>query len=377
MQNIVSLDPLYKRDSKGKVRIWTMQVGFNNENEAGIRTISGLVDGQKVTSEWNLTEAKNVGRSNATTAKTQAEFEAQAEWTKNVDKDYFVDVNAIDSYVAFKPMLAHDFTKTPVTSGITQPKLDGIRMVVNTRGLYSRSNKEIVAVPHIAEALADFIKDHPTITLDGELYNHELKDNFQKITSLVRKTVNLGADELAESKELVQYHIYDMFDSANPDMTFMQRYNWIQKNVHLVNKKAVGIHLVPVAICETSEEIDVMYGEYTQAGYEGQMIRQDAVYENKRSKGLLKRKEFITEEYEVVQVHEGQGNWAGYAKRLTLKMPDGTTFSSGIRGSQAKLKELLENPNIDWATCRYFELSNDGVPRFPVTIDYGTGVRND
>ena len=377
MQNIVSLDPLYKRDSKGKVRIWTMQVGFNNENEAGIRTISGLVDGQKVTSEWNLTEAKNVGRSNATTAKTQAEFEAQAEWTKNVDKEYFVDVNAIDSYTAFKPMLAHDFTKTPVTSGITQPKLDGIRMVVNTRGLYSRSNKEIVAVPHIAEALADFIKDHPTVTLDGELYNHELKDNFQKITSLVRKTVNLGADELAESKELVQYHIYDMFDSANPDMTFMQRYNWIQKNVHLVNKKAVGIHLVPVAICETSEEIDVMYGEYTQAGYEGQMIRQDAVYENKRSKGLLKRKEFITEEYEVVEVHEGQGNWAGYAKRLTLKMADGTTFSSGIRGSQAKLKELLENPNIDWATCRYFELSNDGVPRFPVTIDYGTGVRND
>ena len=377
MQNIVSLDPLYKRDSKGKVRVWMMEVGFNNDNEAGIRTISGLVDGQKVTSEWNLTEAKNVGRSNATTAKTQAEFEAQAEWTKNVDKEYFVDVNAIDSYTAFKPMLAHDFTKTPVTSGITQPKLDGIRMVVNTRGLYSRSNKEIVAVPHIAEALADFIKDHPTVTLDGELYNHELKDNFQKITSLVRKTVNLGANELAESKELVQYHIYDMFDSANPDMTFMQRYNWIQKNVHLVNKKTVGIHLVPVAICETSEEIDVMYGEYTQAGYEGQMIRQDAVYENKRSKGLLKRKEFITEEYEVVQVHEGQGNWAGYAKRLTLKMADGTTFSSGIRGSQAKLKELLENPNIDWATCRYFELSNDGVPRFPVTIDYGTGVRND
>ena len=377
MQNIVSLDPLYKRDSKGKVRVWMMEVGFNNENEAGIRTISGLVDGQKVTSAWNLTEAKNVGRSNATTAKTQAEFEAQAEWTKNVDKDYFVDANDIDSYTAFKPMLAHDFTKTPVTSGITQPKLDGIRMVVNTRGLYSRSNKEIVAVPHIAEALANFVKDHPTVTLDGELYNHELKDNFQKITSLVRKTVNLGADELAESKELVQYHIYDMFDSANPNMTFMQRYNWIQKNVHLVNKKAVGIHLVASAICETSEEIDVMYGEYTTAGYEGQMVRQDTVYENKRSKGLLKRKEFITEEYEVVQVHEGQGNWAGYAKRLTLKMPNGTTFSSGIRGSQAKLKELLDNPNIDWATCRYFELSNDGVPRFPVTIDYGTGVRND
>ena len=350
-----------------------MQVGYDNENVAGIRTISGLVDGQKVTSEWNLTEAKNVGRSNATTAKTQAEFEAQAEWTKNVDKEYFVDVNAIDSYTAFKPMLAHDFTKTPVTSGITQPKLDGIRMVVNTRGLYSRSNKEIVAVPHIAEALADFIKDHPTITLDGELYNHELKDNFQKITSLVRKTVNLGADELAESAELVEYHVYDMFDSANPDMVFMDRYMWLQDNLPV----GTSIKLVDTKICDTTKAIDLMYGEYTEAGYEGQMIRQNTAYESKRSKNLLKRKEFITEEFEVVNVEEGNGNWSGYAKRFVLKMPNGTTFSSGIRGSQAKLKELLNADTPNWATCRYFELSNDGVPRFPVVIDYGYGERDD
>ena len=108
-------------------------------------------------------------------------------------------------------MLAYDFTKSPVTSGITQPKLDGIRMVANTRGLYTRSNKEIVSVPHIADALAGFIKDHPTVTLDGELYNHDLKDDFQRLTSLVRKTVNL-----VDSKGLVQYHIYDMFDNFSP-----------------------------------------------------------------------------------------------------------------------------------------------------------------
>lgn len=377
MQNIVSLTPLYKRDSKGKVRVWTMQFGFNNENEAGIRTISGQVDGRKVTSKWNSTKAKNIGRRNATTAKTQAKLEAQAEWSKNVAKGYFVDVDAIDSYTAFEPMLAYDFTKTPVTSGITQPKLDGIRMVVNPRGLYSRGNKKIVSVPHIAEALADFIKDHPTVTLDGELYNHDLKGNFQRLTSLVRKTANLGTLELAESKRLVQYHIYDMFDSDNPDMTFKQRYLWIQNNAHLVDKEAVGLYLVPFAICYTREEIDDMYRVYLQEGYEGLMVRQDAAYEHKRSKNLLKRKDFITREYKVVEVHEGQGNWAGYVKSLTLKMPDGTTFSSGIKGTQAKLKALWENPDICWATCRYFELSNDGVPRFPVTIDYGPGVRQD
>lgn len=372
MKTINSIASLYKRDTKGKVRIWTIEVGHDSDDVAGTRTIAGLVDGQKVTSEWNMCEAKNVGRSNATTALTQAQAEASAEWTKKADKEYFENLADIDSFTAFKPMLAHDFAKTPVTSGYTQPKLDGIRCIASSKGLFSRAFKPIVAVPHVLDNLRG-LADRPNITLDGELYNHELRDDFQKITSLVRKTVNLGEAELAESKKLVQYHIYDMYDSERPNMTFIERMTWLQDNV----PQNDVIHLVPTYQCDTPEIIDRLYGEYTQAGYEGQMIRQDTPYENKRSKNLLKRKEFITEEFEVVEVHEGQGNWSGYAKRLTLKLSDGRTFSSGIRGSQAQLKALLDNPNINWATCRYFELSNDGVPRFPVTIDYGTGSRDD
>ena len=78
MKNVSALQSLYKRDSKDQVRIWTVEVGYDNDDVAGIRSISGLVEGEKVTSVWNLSQAKNVGRSNATTAKTQAEFEAQA-----------------------------------------------------------------------------------------------------------------------------------------------------------------------------------------------------------------------------------------------------------------------------------------------------------
>lgn len=378
MQTIYNLPKLYKRDTTGKIREWTIQYGWNlDETQAGTRVISGLQDGKKVTSEWYIKEAKNVGRANATTNITQAKAEAQSEWDKRVEKEYFEDVASIDSYTAFKPMLANDFTKTPVDSGITQPKLDGIRCIANGRGLYSRANKPIVAVPHIAEALKDFIANNPTITLDGELYNHELKDNFQKITSLVRKTVNIGEQELAESAELVQYHVYDMFDSANPDMIFMERYNWLQENLKTAD---VGDSIVKVAthICDTPKAIDITYGDYTTAGYEGQMIRQNTPYEFKRTKNLLKRKEFITEEYRVVEVQEGNGNWAGYAKRFILELADGTQFSSGVRGSQDKLAQLLvDRDTITWATCRYFELSNDGVPRFPVVIDYGSGTRDD
>ena len=379
MQTIYNLPKLYKRDTTGKVREWTMQYGYNlDKTQAGTRTISGLQDGKKVTSEWFITEAKNVGRANATTNITQAKFEAQAEFEKRIEKEYFEDINDIDSYVAFKPMLAHDFTKTPVTSGYTQPKLDGIRMVVNSRGLYSRSNKPIVAVPHIENLLKTFIEKFPTVTLDGELYNHALKDNFQKITSLVRKTVNIGKEELAESAELVQYHVYDMFDSSNPSMTFTERNAWLQDNLPIGISENFSIQLVQTDKADSSADIDKLYGEYTTAGYEGQMIRQDTPYEFKRTKNLLKRKEFITEEYKVVEIQEGNGNWAGYAKRFILELTDGTQFSSGVRGSQDKLAELLKNKdNVNWATCRYFELSNDGVPRFPVVIDYGAGERND
>ena len=75
---------------------------------------------------------------------------------------------------------------------------------------------------------------------------------------------------------------------------------------------------------------------------------------------------------------EGKGNWSGYTKRFVLIMKNGTEFGSGVRGNQAQLKELWESgKNPTWATCRYFELTPDGVPRFPVVIDYGYGARED
>jgi ATP-dependent DNA ligase len=93
---------------------------------------------------------------------------------------------------------------------------------------------------------------------------------------------------------------------------------------------------------------------------------------------LLKRKEFKTEEYKVVQMWEGQGNWSGYTKRFVLRLPDGRDFGSGVRGQQAQLKELWESKDApDWATCRFFDYTPDGIPRFPVIVDYGKGQRED
>ena len=372
MENVNSLPTLYKRDSKGKIRMWTMQWGHNRTDDAGTRTISGLVDGQKVTSGWNKSIAKNHGKVNYKSAMQQAEAEARAEWTKKSDKEYFDNIDDIDEYALFKPMLAQDFTKKPTNEGISQPKLDGIRCVTDNKGMHTRGGKPINSCPHIMESLQSLINANPDIVLDGELYNHELKADFQKIVSLVRK-LKCRPNELAESAQLVEYHVYDMYDKKHPDMSFMERHEWLQKNVS-GNK----IVLVPTTEVWTKQEIDDLYGLYIEQGYEGQMIRKNEPYECKRSKYLLKRKEFISEEFPVVRIEEGKGNWAGHAKRFVLQLPDGRTFGSGVRGRQAELKKLWDTQNKpDWATCRYFEKTNDGVPRFPVVVDYGKGKRTD
>ena len=373
MKNIVSLPTLYKRDTKGKIREWTVQ--YSTDEVAGVRAISGLVDGQKVTSEWNISEAKNIGRANATTSQSQAKAEAESLWAIKAEKEYFEDINKIDSYEKFKPMLAHDYTKRPQDSGYSQPKLDGIRCVADANGLWTRSGKAITSCPHIWEAIEPFIKAHPGIVVDGELYNHELKADFNKITSLVRK-VKSTEEDIKESASLVQYHIYDCYIK---DAVFTKR-NALLKALGAVSSGY--LQYVDTQYCKDQDALDKLYSEYMEAGYEGQMVRNDAPYECKRSKNLLKRKEFITEEYEVIQVLEGQGNWAGYAKRFILRDKDGKEFGSGVRGQQAQLKELWESKDTakglpNWATCRYFELTPDGVPRFPVVIDYGHGKRDD
>ena len=368
------LAPLYKRDSKGKIRILTIEIGYNDAWQAGTRSIAGIKDGNLVTSGWKESSPKNVGKSNATTALTQAEAEAKANWDKKLEKEYFLQIEDVDSYERFKPMLASDYTKRHQSEGHSQPKLDGIRCLADKNGLWTRQGKPINSCPHIWESVRSIVENSPDIVLDGELYNHDLKEDFNKITSLVRKSKSTPEDIL-EAEKMVEYHVYDMFSSVTPNLLFTQRTHVLEA---IISKEGASVHLVPTTYCSDQESLDSMYAEYTTDGYEGQMVRNDTPYENKRSNGLLKRKEFITEEFRVASMLEGQGNWAGHVKKFALIMPSGENCGAGVRGKQDKLKELWESGNTpSWATLRYFGLTPDGVPRFPVVIDYGYGERTD
>ena len=373
MEVIRTSPTLYKRDSKGEIREWFGEVG-NDGTTYGWRSTAGLETGKKVTSGWKIVEQKNVGKANETSLESQSELEMFAEFNKKRERGYFETIEDIDKFTKIKPMLAAKYEDVKINFEgnryYSQPKLDGIRCIARADGLWSRAGKEIISVPHIHKALEDFFEKHPEAVLDGELYNHDLRENFNKITSLVRKTKPSESD-LEESAQLVQYHVYDLISS---NQIFSKRID----EVCLIDFD-VCIQIVQTLEITNQEHLDRNYGAYIEDGYEGQMIRLDDVYQqNKRSKFLLKRKEFLTDEFKVIGVEEGKGNWLGHIKRFVLELPDGTQFGAGVRGTQEVMKEMfLNKEKPDWATLRYFTPTPDGIPRFPVVIDWGLNKRED
>lgn len=359
-------DTLYNYDTKGKLRIWYME-----QDGSKHRTISGLDTGKKVTSGWTVCSPKNVGKVNATTAEQQATAEIEALYKKKQDKNWTnILPTAKEDFEEkyFKPMLAESYKDVIITFPcFSQPKLDGIRCIANKDGLWTRNGKPFVSVPHIWNAIKGLFVANPNLILDGELYNHQLRDNFNEIYSLVKKT-KPTIEDINNCAGIIEYHIYDY-------TIIGEVINFAERHAHLMQVSAVWpLVFVETNYIENQKTLDDSNNSYLQKGYEGQIIRMDTPYENKRTKNLIKRKEFIDEEFEIVSINEGLGNWAGYAKALTLKLSDGRTFNSGIKGSQSYTKQLLIDANKyigQKATVRFFNYTPDGIPRFPVAVEIG------
>ena len=387
MKTVFTSRPRYKRDSKGKTRTWLYEVG-NDGDKWGWRTTAGLEDGKKVTSGWTEVGAKNVGRSNEMTPEAQAYAEGLAEDEKKLARGYFADEDNIDTFDKFKPMLAHNYEDYPIEWGkekvFSQPKLDGIRCIARSDGLWTRTGKQITSCDHIWQAMLPLFAKFPKAVFDGELYNHELRDDFNQITSLVRRQF-VSEEEAAQCKEMIQYHIYDMLEDPKMSRLFEHRYGDLESEFDLIWQHEITeaedntpLRLVEAVCVGDQAHLDQLNGEYLEAGYEGQMVRLNVTYQNKRTKYLLKRKEFITEEFKVGGILEGNGNWKGCVKHLIVQEVGGKVFKSGIRGSKEKLRAMWKAQQVpDWATIRYFQRTPDGVPRFPIAVDWGIGQRDD
>lgn len=369
-------DLLYKADTKGKIRTW--QIEYTDE---AYRTHSGILHGKVVISGWKYPEQKNVGRSNETTIAEQVRLDvASAVERQTYQGKYHTTIATVDEGAKFlEPMLAHKYdskkTVVPANGFISQPKLDGIRCLVKRDGsMQSRNGKPILSAPHVALQLADWFEQNPdVIALDGELYNHDLKADFEKIVSLARKAKPTG-DDLAESAEKIQFHAYDVITGKSKG--YPDRIRILER----LEGKFPSVKVVPSALVMTKAAIEEKLGQYLELGYEGGMLRDpDYAYEHKRSKSLLKHKEFVDEEVEIVEIIEGVGNWAGYAKAVKIKRASGVIQQSGMRGTQDYAAYLLSKADQlvgTQATVRAQGETADGKLRFPVIVFFWEGDRD-
>jgi DNA ligase-1 len=358
----MKLPMLFARTNTGAIQTWTIEVDGNK-----FRTHYGQIDGAIQITEWTVCEGKNTGKKNATSNEDQAVKEAKATWKKKKESGYFEKINDIDGVSFTEPMLAKNYDdykdelKYPIYS---QPKLDGIRCVVKKDGMWSRNGKSIVSAPHVLVALKPFFDKFPNAILDGELYADKFANDFNAICSLVKKTKPTPED-LVESATNIQYWVYDWIVSK----TFSDRNSDI--TTYLTNNNVV--RRVPTHLVYTITHLNELYEKYVVEGYEGQMVRTDGPYENKRSKCLLKRKEFKDSEFKILDIVEGVGNKSGMAGHMVFKNHKDIEFHSNIKGDRNYLRELLTNKNKligKSATVKYFNLTpGDELPRFPYVVN--------
>ena len=385
------LATLYSIDSRDKVRHWSIFV-----NGDSYHTESGLFGAEyKVTkTKPKKIKSRNIGKINHKSAEAQAYIEAKRVWNSRFDRGHRPSIEGARRVVGepkqfFQPMLADKYSEKMVEGlfpVMVQPKLDGIRCIIRKESgriiARSRNGKEFDTLEYMLIDLEPLFKKYSDLILDGELYNHDYKDDFNKIISIVRKKKPTSCDPawldtLEEARDKLQYHIYDIPQVNGPEDMDGEYWSRTVEFVHELKTTKLwpaSLRLVQTWWCHDLERVSQVYNNHVTKGYEGSMVRLNRGYESSRSKSLLKYKEFKDAEYLVVGIDEGSGNRSGTAKHLVCKDVDtGKVFNSNIKGNFEWYTELLENKDDyigKMVTIQFANLTPDGIPRFPFALSF-------
>ena len=268
-----------------------------------------------------------------------------------------------------KPMLAYPVNGKPVNYEDTifvQPKLDGVRCTIQYDAgvvtAWSRTGKEWKNIEHIKLNLYRFFDKFPDVILDGELYNHDLRDDFNKIISLVRKTKPTAEDRL-DALNLTQFHCYDIIDETLP---FDQRCEFISQSLMLMGS---SIHTVDTIMVFDEEDAQSVHKSNLKKGYEGSILRTNDTYACKRSHNLRKFKDFHDAEAEITGWVEGKGKRIGTIGKFTAVDSEGNEFGMPVMDKFKILQANFETMK-DWvgktATFTYFERTKANSYRHPL-----------
>jgi len=271
-----------------------------------------------------------------------------------------------------KPMLAHKLNESKIDWSkpvYMQPKLDGVRCLFTKDGAFSRTGKQFMNIQHIEKMLNHFFKACPWTILDGELYNHDLRNDFEKIISLVRKQKPTDEDR-AEAHKMIQYHVYDYTGKdykSNEGLSYKERLD----NLTCSDIYCWSVQYVKTKRVATPAMSRVIHQENLDNGYEGSILRTDTPYKHGRSFGLMKFKDFHDAEANIVNYQEGKGKRTGTLGKFIMQDDDGNIFGCppGKGYNYSDMKCMLENIHKymgQRATFTYFERTKAGSYRHPL-----------
>lgn len=353
---------LFKKDTTGKTRYISIEAVGDT-----IVQHSGVYGSEKFVTHTKAAKPKNVGRANATTAEQQAQAEVESFITNKLTQGYFLTIEETSTLVVL-PMLAKDFSaeKKKINWGVdmvvVQPKLDGMRCLAFVKAdgsvlLLSRKGKVIENMMHIEKELSQLGID---IILDGELYVHG--EGFQTNMSYVKKYY-------PGKSERIIFNVYDVVDFEKP---------YLQRIAFLDTLEMDSVRQVPYGHVSSEDSVREMFKVYVEEGYEGAMVKvsKSGYKSNGRSSELLKYKEFIDIQLPILDVISADQRPSWGTPTFFWKGADDDTLKAGTKLSHEQREDLLlnkENYIGAMAEIRFFEYSDEGVPRFPVMV----GIRLD
>ena len=316
---------------------------------------------------------KNIGKSNETTPNEQAILEAKARHKKRLDGKYSLTIEECKKEV-FLPMLASSFDKRKdkVTYPVdVQPKLDGVRCLAHWEGdsirLMSRGGKQWECCDHIVAELEKILPKG--WVLDGELYIHGA--TFQEISRLVKK--------LRPESVNVKYHVYDVprVPDSNGEWLWNERYEDLEALVEAF-EDVECLEVVSTHLANNEYAVFELQSKFLEEGYEGAIVREmDGEYRfGYRSRSLLKVKNFMDEEYEITGFTTGVGKFDGCIIWI-CETENGDEFKVVPQGTMEERQDTYWHADEtgegigDLLKVKFFELTDDGIPRFPV----GLGIR--
>lgn len=350
----MQIDPiyLYKKSANGKLQVWSIK----SEDDEII--ISWGEDGGRQQIQSECIDYGLAGR----TLDEQIISRVNSRVNGKLDQGYVHDrghalINEpVNRLGLKKPMLATKFKDVKgidFLSSVVQCKYDGHRCLINRDGgdfqAYSRNGKPIEAIHEILEAVKEsYLPDG--YTLDGELYHH--RTPLQTISSWVKRRQPMTAKL-----------VYIVYDVLTPDeKLYYQRYQMLQK-LNLWGP----IQIAPTDVNVVEAQIPMMLKASIEDGYEGLILRRDgfAYEDGKRSKGLVKIKQWMDDEFKVISIKQSK---EGYAV-LKCIMESGVTFEATAPGTMDEKFDVWlyrESWIGKFVNVQYANLTKAGKPFHPI-----------